>query len=136
VRRIALVGLCLAGPLAAQGGALAEAAQAARAAWQAHDVEALVAHSPRVVLQIPGADPSAPLARTQAAVLLGRYLTNAVERSVVVATVREVESGTGFVELERRYVVRGTTDERRETVFLGFGRAADRWVLVEVRTAG
>ena len=132
---LALLIAGLASPLVAQSGSLADAAQAARAAWQAHDVEALVAHSPRVVLQIPGAEPSAPLARAQAAILLGRYLGIAVERSVTVVTTREVEAGTGFVELERRYVVKSTTDERRETVFLGFRLAGARWVLVEVRTA-
>jgi len=39
------------------------------------------------------------------------------------------------VELERRYQVVGTSDERRETVFLGFRRAGDSWVLAELRTA-
>jgi len=29
-------------------------------------------------------------------------------------------AGTRYAELERRYVVAGTSDERRETIFLGF----------------
>jgi hypothetical protein len=111
------------------------AAQAARRAWLAHDLQALVAKSPSVVLQIPGADPSSPVGRPQAAELLRRYLASARERSLTIVTVREVESGRGFVELERRYVVRGTTDERRETVFLGFRRVEAGWVLTEVRSA-
>jgi len=48
--------------------------------------------------------------------------------------VREVEPGRGFVELERRYVVTGTRDERRETVFLGFRLVLGRWVLSELRS--
>jgi hypothetical protein len=32
--------------------------------------------------------------------------------------------------------VRGTTDPRRETVFLGFRRVGERWVLSEVRSGG
>jgi len=53
---------------------------------------------------------------------------------VAVTSLREVEPGRGFVELDRRYVVPGTVDERREAVFLGFRRAGNRWVLSEVRT--
>lgn len=119
-----------------QAGTLVAAAQAAREAWLAHDPQALVARSPSVVLQIPGADPSSPVGRAQAAELLRRYWAQALERSLTIVTVREVEEGKGFVELERRYVVRGTADERRETLFLGFRRHGERWVLTEVRSAG
>jgi hypothetical protein len=75
------------------------------------------------------------LGRAQAEELLRRYLRSVVECNVIVRTVREVEDGKGFVELERRYQVVGTSDERRETVFLGFRRAGDSWVLAELRTA-
>jgi ketosteroid isomerase-like protein len=130
--RASVLLLLAAGPLAAQSS-LADAAAQARRAWLAHDVDALVAHSPSLVLQIPGADPSSPLVRAQAAELLKRYFRPAEERAVEVRTVREVEPGRGFVELERRYVVSGTSDERRETVFLGFQFRYGRWVLAELR---
>jgi len=39
------------------------------------------------------------------------------------------------VELTRRYVVAGTTELRRETLFLGFRLLAGRWGLVELRSA-
>ena len=130
--RASVLLLLAAGPLAAQSS-LADAAEQARRAWLAHDVDALVAHSPSLVLQIPGADPSSPLVRAQAAELLKRYFRPAEERAVEVRTVREVEPGRGFVELERRYVVSGTSDERRETVFLGFQFRYGRWVLAELR---
>ncbi len=125
--------LLAAAPLAGQSS-LGEAADQARRAWLAHDAAALVAHSPSLVLQIPGADPSSPLGRAQAAELLRRYFRPALERGTEIRAVREVEPGRGFVELERRYVVTGTRDERRETVFLGFRLVLGRWVLSELRS--
>jgi len=133
-RTLWVMGLSLAAaPLGAQGS-LAQAAEAARVAWLAHDPQSLVGQSASVVLQIPGADPSSPLGRAQAVELLRRHLRTANERSLAVTSLREVEPGKGFVELDRRYVVPGTADERREAVFLGFRRAGNRWVLSELRT--
>lgn len=71
-----------------------------------------------------------PLDRAQAAELLRRYWGTVVERSLVVSAIREVEPGRGYVELERRYVVSGTADERGETVFLRF-RCDDRGCVLE-----
>ncbi len=131
--RFVLLLACLAGPVAAQSP-LAAAAERVRAAWLAHDARAVVGQSSSILLQLPGADPSSPVGRAQAVELVRRYLRSVVECSVAVRTVREVEEGKGFVELERRYQVVGTSDERRETVFLGFRRAGDSWVLAELRT--
>jgi len=114
---------------------LARAAERVRRAWLAHDVQAIVGQSPKVVLQIPGADASAPLERAQAAELLRRHLQRVVERTLAVGTVREVEPGHGYVELERRYVVAGTSDERRETIFLRFRKPGVDWLLTELRSA-
>lgn len=114
---------------------LAAAGKSAEAAWQAHDAAGLVGRSPAVVLQLPGADPSAALGRAQAIELLRRHFQSATERRVAVAAVREREPGRGVVELDRVYVVRGTSDERHETVFLGFQFVNGLWLLVEVRTA-
>src|SRR5205809_605912 len=110
--------LLVAAPLAGQSS-LGEAADQARRAWLTHDAAALVAHSPSLVLQIPGAEPSSPLGRAQAAELLRRYFRPALERGTEIRAVREVEPGRGFVELERRYVVAGTPDGRRGTVVRG-----------------
>lgn len=132
--RWVLASLLAVGPLAAQG-TLDAAARGARAAWLAHDVQALVPPGVRVVLQIPGADPSSPLGRAQAIELLRRYLRATEERGLTVRTVREVEAGRGFVELERHFVVAGTTELRRETLFFGFQRDRGRWLLSEVRSA-
>jgi hypothetical protein len=114
---------------------LLAAADRAKQAWLAHDVQALVGASSSLVLQIPGADPSSPLGRAQAAELLRRYLRPAEERGIDVTAIREVEAGKGFVELTRRYVVVGTTELRRETLFLGFRLQGGRWALRELRTA-
>jgi hypothetical protein len=126
--------LCIAAPAAAQG-TLPEAAERAKQAWLAHDPQALVGQSASLVLQIPGADPSSPLGRAQAIELLRRYLRPVEERGLDVTVIREVEPGKGFVELTRRYVVAGTTELRRETLFLGFRLQGGRWALAELRSA-
>jgi hypothetical protein len=114
---------------------LSAAADRARQALSAHDPEGLVGHSSSIVLQIPGAEPSSPLGRAQAVELLRRYLRPAEERGLDITTIREVEPGKGFVELTRRYVVAGTSEVRRETLFLGYRLQRDEWRLVELRNA-
>ncbi|HEV8266107.1 MAG TPA: hypothetical protein VGQ06_14255 [Gemmatimonadales bacterium] len=121
-------------PVARAQATLPEAAEQARQAWLRHDPQALVGQSPSLALQIPGADPSSPLGRQQAVELLQRYLRRAEERGLDVTVIREVEPGKGFVELTRRYVVVGTSELRRETVFLGFRLRGGRWVLAELRS--
>ena len=133
MRHVAVLAL-LAGPLGAQA-TLEDAAQRARDGWRSHDAEAVVGQGSRVVLQIPGADPSAAVSRAQAVALLSRYLRSTLERSVEIRTIREVERGRGLVELDRRYVVAGTDDVRQETLFLGFRLERERWVLAELRGA-
>ena len=114
---------------------LSDAAARAKQALSAHDAEALVGASSNLVLQIPGADPSSPLGRSQAIELLRRYFRPAEERGLDVTAIREVEPGRGFVELARRYVVAGTTELRRETLFLGYRLQGRAWRLVELRSA-
>ncbi len=129
-----VVGSVVAGSAAAQV-TLQEAAERARAAWLAHDPQALVGQSATLVLQIPGADLSSPLGRAQAVELLRRYLRPSAEKDLVITAIREVEAGRGFVELDRRFVVAGTADERHGTVFLRFRRLGARWLLAELRSA-
>ncbi len=116
-------------------GSLAEVAERVRQAWLVHDVQGVVGQSSSVVLQIPGADPSAPVDRAQAIELLRRHLRAGAERGLRVSAVREMEPGRGYAELERRYVVAGTSDERRETIFLGFRKPGREWMLSELRSA-
>ena len=118
------------------GATLPEVAQAVQRAWLRHDTQELLAQSPNLVLRIPGTDASSPLARAQAAELLRRYLRPVEERSLEVRELKEVEGGKeGFVEFDRRYIVSGTSEVRRETLFLGFRRLGERWVLTELRSA-
>ena len=132
--------LCLMGLLTPVRGVagqstLSEAAARAKQALSVHDAQALVGRSSNVVLQIPGADASSPLGKAQAIELLRRYLRPAEERGLDVTTIREVEPGKGFIELTRRYVVSGTSDLRRETLYLGYRLLDGEWRLVELRSA-
>ena len=140
-RLLIALALCLPPVLPASARAQAEpglavAAEQARSAWFAHDASGLVADSPRLLLQLPGADPSAALGPAQAAALLSDYLASAQEVEVVVRAAREVEPGRGYVELRRRYRVAGTQEVRVQSLLLGYRLARGGWSLVELRVVG
>jgi len=120
--------------MAQQG--LEQAANRARRAWLSHSPAALVANSPRLLIQLPGADPSVALGPAQAAVLLADFLGPAQEVEIVVKAAREVEPGRGYVELQRRYRVRGTQDIRIQVLLLGYRLERGGWSLVELRVVG
>lgn len=121
----------------AQGiAALKDAAEQARRAWYAHDAKGLVAESPRLMVQLPGADPSAALEPEQAAALIADYLASAREVETVVRAARAVEGGRGYVELQRRYRVAGTQDVRVQSLLLGYREGRSGWVLMELRVVG
>jgi hypothetical protein len=112
---------------------LAAAAEQARSAWLAHNAAGLVAGSPRLLIQLPGADPSAALGPAQAAALLTDFLASAQEVETVVRAARRVEPGRAYVELQRRYRVAGTQEVRTQSLLLGYRRARSGWMLVELR---
>jgi hypothetical protein len=120
----------------AQGGDLDEAAERARRAWFAHDAAALVTGSPRLLIQLPGADPSVALGPAQAAALLADFLAPAREVQTVVRAAREVGPGRGYVELQRRYRVAGTQNVRVQVLLLGYRLDKTGWRLVELRVVG
>jgi hypothetical protein len=120
----------------AQKSGLDQAAERARGAWFAHDPMALIAASPRLLIQLPGADPSVALGPAQAAALLADFLAPAQEVEVLVRAAREVELGRGYVELQRRYRVRGTQDVRSQVLLLGYRLGPRGWNLVEFRVIG
>ena len=120
----------------AQNGGLDQAAEGAREAWFAHDPVALIAGSPRLLIQLPGADPSVALGPAQAAALLADFLAPAQEVEVLVQAAREVEVGRGYVELQRRYRVKGTQDVRSQVLLLGYRLDPGGWSLVEFRVIG
>jgi hypothetical protein len=138
VRRF-LILLALVLPLTAldaQERGLTQAADQARKAWLAHDADGLVSRSPRLVLQLPGADPSDALGPAQSAALISNFLAQAQEVEIVVRAAREVEPGRGYVELQRRYRVAGTQEVRVQSLLLGYRREASGWSLVELRVVG
>ncbi len=120
-------------PAQAQMHALRAAAERAREAWMAHDVVALVATSPRLLVQLPGAQPSAALGRGQASALLSDYLAPAEEVQNLVRAAREIEPGRGYVELQRQYRVAGTQEVRVQSLLLAYRLGPAGWSLVELR---
>lgn len=122
----------LAPPLAAQV-TLEEAADRARELWLAHDVSGLVSGSDTIRLQLPGVGFSPALGPAQAARLLDRYLETAREIGFELQGVRLAASDHGYAEGRRRYVVQGTSEEREETVYLGFRQVGGKWRVREVR---
>jgi hypothetical protein len=130
----ALVGIHAAG--AAQGPDLEAAADRARQAWFAHDAATLVAQSPRLLIQLPGADPSVGLGPAQAAALLADFVAPAQEVETVVRAAREIEPGRGYVELQRQYRVAGTQNVRVQVLLLGYRLDETGWRLVEFRVVG
>jgi hypothetical protein len=115
---------------------LTAAAEQARQAWYSHDAAALVAGSPRLLVQLPGADPATALPSPQAAALLADFLASAQEVETVVRAAREVEPGRGYVELQRRYRVAGTQEVRSQSLLLGYRLGRAGWNLVELRVVG
>jgi hypothetical protein len=120
----------------AQGSDLDEAAERARQAWLAHDAPGFIAASPRLLIQLPGADPAVALGPDQAAALLTDFLASAQEVEMVVRAAREVGPGRGYVELQRRYRVAGTQNVRVQVLLLGYRLGEGGWSLVEFRVVG
>jgi hypothetical protein len=120
----------------AQESGLTEAAEAARQAWFEHDARGLVADAPRLLVQLPGADPSIALGPAQAAALLTDFMVQGQEVETVVRAAKEVEPGRGYVELQRRYRIAGTQEVRVQSLLLGYRLLRTGWRLVELRVVG
>ena len=133
---IALALLLPAGLARAQQAELSDAAESARQAWLAHDAPALVADAPRLLVQLPGADPSIALGPAQAAALLADFMVQGQEVETVIRAAKEVEPGRGYVELQRRYRIAGTQDVRTQSLLLGYRLLRTGWRLVELRIVG
>ena len=120
-------------PVSCQDAPLAAAVQEARDSWLRHDVESLVSGSDTVRLHIPDLPPSASLRPGQASRLLDRYLSPTQEISFELLNVRELAEDHAYAEVQRIFVIKGTVEQREETVFLGFRRIRGVWSLREVR---
>jgi hypothetical protein len=138
VRHIVMAMVLAAAPALgnAQGKDLDQAAEKARQAWFAHNTADLVAESPRLLIQLPGAEPSVALGPDQAAALLSNFLATGQEVETVVRAAREVAPNQGYVELQRKYRVAGTQNVRVQVLLLGYRRSDEEWILVEFRVVG
>lgn len=138
MRHLLILLTVLFAPAAAVGqrSPLTEAAEEARKAWFEHDARGLVADAPRLLVQLPGADPSIALGPAQAAALLRDFMVQGQEVETVVRAAKEVESGRGYVELQRRYRIAGTEDVRVQSLLLGYRLLRTGWRLVELRVVG
>ena len=103
-----------------------------RDAWMTHDMAELVSRSDTVRLHLPGIS-SASLRPAQAARLLQDYLKTAEELEFILRDIRRLAWDHAYAEMTRHYLVRGTSEEREETVFLGFRVVEATWRLREVR---
>jgi hypothetical protein len=138
LRHLLILLAVIVAPIAAAGqqSPLTDAAEEARAAWFAHDARGLVADAPRLLVQLPGADPSIALGPAQAAALLRDFMVQGQEVETVVRAAKEVEPGRGYVELLRRYRIAGTEDVRTQSLLLGYRLLRTGWRLVELRVVG
>ena len=112
---------------------LEEIVELVRKAWLRHDYEELLASSDTVRLQFPEIGRQQGVPPAHAARVLREYLSSADEVSFELHQILTASEDHRYAQLVRKYVVRRTTDERVETVFLGFRRVAGRWRLREVR---
>jgi hypothetical protein len=121
-------------PLAAQEQEELNAVmEGVRTAWLAHDYPGIVASSDTVRLQLPIVGRAVAVRPSHAARVLREYLRSSNEIDFEFRNYRTVSAGHTYAQMTRRYVVRGTSDERTETVFLGFRLVDGRWRLREVR---
>ncbi len=112
---------------------LQQAVEVARLAWLQHDFSGLVKSSDTVRLQLPEGGRAPSVRPAHAARVLEEYLRSANEIAFELRNIREASDDHAYAQLVRRYVVQRTSDERVETVFLGFRRVEGRWLLREVR---
>ncbi|MBA3319565.1 MAG: hypothetical protein H0T50_15950 [Gemmatimonadales bacterium] len=132
-RFLILLAIVFAPAAAAQQAELSDAAEDARQAWFAHDARGLVADGPRLLVQLPGADPSVALGPAQATALLRDFMVQGQEVETVVLAAKEVEPGRGYVELRRSYRIAGTQEVRIQSLLLGYRLQRAAWRLVELR---
>lgn len=119
--------------LPGQGVPLRTVAEQTRGFWQAQDSRSLVNQGSQLLLQLPEADPSAPVGRDQAAELLRDFFNHADEVETRITDVREMDGGLGLVELRRRFRVRGTQEVQEQRVLLSYRASGNGWMLVELR---
>lgn len=113
---------------------LESAAERARRAWNGHRASDIVGGAERILIQLPGAAPSAPLESGQAAALLETFLSRTEEIETTVRAARPLDGDRrGYVELRRRYRISGTQEVRGQSLLLGYRNRSGIWELSEIR---
>jgi hypothetical protein len=112
---------------------LTAAARRAARAWERHDFAALVAGSPGVMVRLGNTETSAPMSPEQAALTLHAFAGGAEEIQTLVTSVREVDAGRGYAEVQRTFVVNGTSARRVQTLYLEWRLVGGVHRLVEIR---
>jgi hypothetical protein len=117
----------------AESDSLVAAARRAARAWRAHDFEGLLAGATTVQVQLPGAEPSAPLRVAQVVELLRTFTEGAEELDVEVQVARVVDGDRAYVEIQRVFRVRGTEARRAQTMYVGLRRVGAAFRASEIR---
>jgi hypothetical protein len=130
---VAAMGFLLAsGRLQAQE-LLREEAQVVLGAWTTHDAAGILAGADSILLNLPGAQPAAPIGRQQATALIRGYLGGTSEEALTLQAVRSTGRDRGFAELARRFRPAEGSASRTETILLGFRLEGEQWRLDELR---
>ena len=132
---LALLVVSLRTPAAAQSGSLDKTADQARDAWYGHQIQRLIRGSDSILVQLPGARPSLPVARDQAAALLRDFFRGSEEVQTDRGRVRKSGTTRALVDILRQYRVSGTLDVRRHSALLGYTLIDATWRLAEVRVS-
>lgn len=113
---------------------LEAAAESARRAWSARDLEAfLQGAGSRLLIELPSANPSTPVGRSQARALLQGYVQGTEEVETTVRKAKPVDETRGYVELIRRYRLAGIGEVSEGVLLLGYRLGREGWLLTEVR---
>lgn len=130
-----LLGALTASPVAGQSSSLQKTADQAREAWAGHQIGRLILGSDSVLIQLPGARPSVPVTREQAAALLRDFFRGSEEVQTDLGRVRRSGSGKALIEILRQYRISGTLETRRLSALLGYALVGGTWRLSEVRVS-
>ncbi len=128
-----LVTLLALGARPAGGQALEEVAEAARRAFLRQEFATILAGAASVELRIQGSEAGAAMSGAQASRTLAGLVRRAEEVEVVVASARQVGEDRAYVELTRRFRLRGVQDTEAQRILLGYRRIEGRWVITEIR---
>lgn len=123
-----------ASPPIRQFPSLEAAAESARRTWSVRDLDAfLQGAGSRLLIELPSANPSTPVGRSQALALLQGYVQGTEEVETAVRKAKPVDETRGYVELIRRYRLAGIGEVSEGVLLLGYRLGREGWLLTEVR---